>query len=70
MVLDNLADDRFFATLPLPFNQCLTIKNMEETRAEDYIRVYSKNLPSMGHDLPPIYGLVIIQRLIIKPQDI
>ncbi|MDI9508729.1 MAG: type III-A CRISPR-associated protein Cas10/Csm1 [Bacillota bacterium] len=49
VVLDNPADDRSFATLPLPFNQCLTIKNMEETRAEDYIRVYSKNLPSMGH---------------------
>ena len=57
-----IKDDRYFvveksskesypkASLPLPFDQQLSIKPIGEIRGKDYIRVYSKNQPSMGYD--------------------
>lgn len=36
--------------LPLPFDRVLTIKEIDEIRGTDYIRVYSKNQPSMGYN--------------------
>ena len=36
-------------TLPLPFNQVLTIGTIDEARNSENVRVYSKNKPSMGY---------------------
>ncbi|NLK01402.1 MAG: type III-A CRISPR-associated protein Cas10/Csm1, partial [Clostridia bacterium] len=39
------------ATLPLPFNRALGIKTKQEALKDNYIRIYSKNQPSVGLDL-------------------
>lgn len=34
--------------LPLPFDKSLTIKTLDQARESSYVRIYSKNNPSMG----------------------
>ncbi|HZJ83117.1 MAG TPA: type III-A CRISPR-associated protein Cas10/Csm1, partial [Clostridia bacterium] len=36
------------ATLALPFNRSITLKSIDDARKDNYVRVYSKNQPSMG----------------------
>lgn len=38
------------ASLPLPFSQILTIKEIDQVRGKEYVRIYSKNQPSMGYN--------------------
>ncbi len=49
VVSEKLTKDFPFASLALPFNQVLEIKTKEEILEGEYIRVYSKNQPSMGY---------------------
>jgi len=46
----NTDDCKEEGTLPLPFSQSLVIKEIDQIRKMDYIRVYSKNQPSMGYN--------------------
>lgn len=36
--------------MPLPFGRVMTVKNIDKARESSYIRIYSKNKPSMGQD--------------------
>lgn len=48
-VVENNQDKKLpYTALPLPFGQILTVKELDEVRGQEYIRVYSKNRPSMG----------------------
>lgn len=38
-----------FANLPLPFGRSITLVSIDEARSSDYLRIYSKNQPSMGY---------------------
>lgn len=49
-VVENNQDKKLpYTALPLPFGQILTVKELDEVRGQEYIRVYSKNQPSMGY---------------------
>ena len=49
-VVENNEDRRLpYAALPLPFGRILKVKEINEVRGKEYIRVYSKNMPSIGY---------------------
>lgn len=48
VVEDNESKNPKYSYLPLPFEKSLTMKTIDEARRSNYVRVYSKNNPSMG----------------------
>lgn len=50
VVFDNRSNNYPKKTLPLPFGRVLALRTMNEIKEEEFIRVYSKNNPSMGHN--------------------
>lgn len=48
LVEDNQSKNPQYPCLPLPFEKNLTMKTMEDARNSNYVRIYSKNNPSMG----------------------